>query len=296
MIAVPFTPVTSTALLVAINAADEAAWGSGTTYALDAVVSKNHRRWVSLQAGNINHDPEEPGSLWWTDDGPSNQWAMFDTSVQTGTTRTGGLEFTLATGRVTAVGLMGVTGANTATLTVRDGLGGPLIHTETQTLAASDGTYYGFCFEPLNQVSDVGWYGLPGSANGHITITLSGPGVVSCGLCVFGRQVYVGQAEYGFSFPIEDRGRQYLDRLGNPVSVERGHSKSCTGTVVLTTAEFNRLMAFGAQNVTTPCLWVAAPGMADLAAATVFGRFARLVPAIPGPSHITATLEIAGYR
>lgn len=296
MIAVPFTPVTSTAVLVAINATDEAAWSGATTYALSAVVSKNKRRWVSLQAGNLNHDPEELDSLWWTDDGPSNQWAMFDTSVQTATTRSGGLEFTLATGRATAVGLMGLSGANTATITVRDGLGGAVIYTNTKTLATSGGSYYGFCFEPLQQLQEAVWYSLLGSINSHITITLAGPGTVACGLCVFGRQIDVGNAEYGFSVATEDRGRQYLDRLGNPVTIERGYSKGASGTVHSSRAEYNRLMAFIAANINTPCLWVAAPDQADLVAATVFGRFTRAVPAISEPNRITAAWEIAGYR
>ena len=264
MIAIPFTPVTTTAVLVATNAADETAWASGTTYALGAVVSKNQRRWASLQASNTNHDPEETGSLWWADDGPSNQWALFDTSVQTSTTRTGGLEFTLATGRATAVGLMGVAGATTATITVRDGLGGTIIYTNTKTVAASDGTYYSFCFEELQQVADITWSGLPGSIDGHITITLAGAGTVACGLCVFGKQQWLGDAQYGFSLPIEDRGRQYLDRLGNPVTIERGYSKSCSGTLVASVADYNRMVGWLTANVSIPCLFVAAPDMADL--------------------------------
>jgi hypothetical protein len=61
-------------------------------------------------------------------------------------------------------------------------------------------------------------------------------------------------------------------------------------------AEYNRLMAFIAANINTPCLWVAAPDQADLVAATVFGRFTRAVPAISEPNRITAAWEIAGYR
>jgi len=296
MIAIPFTEVTSTSVLVATNAVDEAAWSGATTYALSAVVSKNKRRWVSLQAANLNHDPEELDSLWWTDDGPSNQWAMFDTSVQTATTHTGGLEFTLATGRVTAVGLMGLTGVQTATITVRDGLGGAVIQTETRTLASSDGTYYSFCFEDLQQMPDVTFTSLLGVASGHITVTLTGSGAVGCGLCVFGKQLSVGKATYGFNVSVENRGRDYLDRLGNPVTIERGYSRNGSGTIEADTVAFGRLIAFFSANVSTPCLWVAAPDVSDLVAATIFGKFARAAVAIQGPTHVTASLEISGNR
>lgn len=293
MIVVP--PITVTqAMLLATNAVDAAAWAVGTTYASGAVVSRNGRNWLSLQASNLGHTPETE-IAWWADNGPSNQMAAFDTSVATATTRTGGLSFTVACGRATAVGFMGLVGQS-ITITVRDGLGGAVIHTETKSLASSDGTFYGWCFEPLQQTSEAAFYGLPGSINGHLTVDIAGSGTTAAGLCVIGKQFEVGKAEYGFGMPIEDRGRHYLDALDNPVNVERGYSKSMTGSVVTERANFNRLMAFFAENIGVPCLWVAAPGQGDLVSATAFGRFVRAVPVIANSQMITASIEISGYR
>ena len=69
-----------------------------------------------------------------------------------------------------------------------------------------------------------------------------------------------------------------------------------SGTVITERANFNRLMAFLADYIGTPCLWVAAPGRGDLVAAIAFGRFVRAVPVIANSQMITASLEIAGNR
>ena len=301
MIAITPITIADTSTLVATTAADEAAWVIGTTYAAGAVVSKDKRKYTSLQDANTGNDPAT-AVLWWSDDGPSNQWAMFDTSVQTDTTVEGtlptdavALTITVAAGRATAVGLMGLVG-QAVELTVRDGLAGNVIYTDTHTLRTSDGSYYSFCFEDFAQQGDATWSGLQGAVDGHITISITGTGTVACGLCVIGKQFDIGNALYGFAMPIEDRGRSYIDSLGNPVSIDRGYSKGCSGTVTTSRANFNRLMRFYADNIATPCLWVAAPDQADLVSATVFGKLARIVPAIPNAVEITASIEISGYR
>ena len=294
MIAVPPIDYTATGVLVSSTAADEAAWAVGTTYALDAVVSKNRVKYTSLQAANLGKDPEtEP--LWWLDSGPSNKWAMFDSSVQTASTVTTNLDVVLKVGRATAVGLMGLIG-QTVTFTMRDGSGGTVIDTYTQTLRSSDGGYYSFCFEDFVQTSDVVATGLFGAADGHLTISITGTGTVACGLCVVGKQTFLGNAEYGFSMNLEDRGRSYLDSLGNPVSIDRGYSKGCSGTLISSTADFNRLMAFCRDHIDVPCLWVATPDISDLVSATVFGKLARVVPALRNHGQVTSSIEISGYR
>lgn len=293
MIVVP--PITiTTALLTSSNAVDAAAWAVGTTYAVDAVVSRNGRNWISLQAGNVGKTPETE-ITWWADNGPSNQMAAFDASVSTATTRTGGLSFTVKCGRITSVGFMGLLGQS-ITITVRDGAGGPVVYAETRTLARSEGTFYGWCFEDFQQTRETSFYGLPGTSNGYLTVDVTGSGTTQVGLCVMGKQFEAGQAESGFGMPLEDRGRHYLDALDNPVNVERGYSKGMSGTIITERANFNRLMAFLSDYIGTPCLWIAAPGRGDLVAATAFGRFVRAVPVIANGQIVTVSLEIAGYR
>jgi hypothetical protein len=296
MIVIPPIDCTAAGVLTASNAVDAAAWAAGTTYAAGVITSRAGRNWLSLQATNLGKTPgAEP--LWWQDDGPINSLAMFDTSVSTATVRTGHLIFTLAPGRYTAIGFMGLIG-NSIKIEIIDGA--TPIYSETRSLAASDGTFFSFCLEDMEQQQETTFHGLPGVPSSHITVTIYGAspttGATACGLCVIGKQFEIGQAEYGFSVPIEDRGRHYLDALGNPVNLERGYSKGVSGAVVTDRVNFNRLNRFFADHVGLPCLWIAAPDQNDLVSATVFGRYVRAVPVIANFSQITAALEIAGYR
>lgn len=291
MIVIP--PIDCTAgALSATNAVDLAAYVAATIYAADATCSYAKRNWISVQAGNSGHTPGlDP--LWWVDTGPINSLAMFDTSVQTATTRTGGLSWTLSVGRFTAIGLMGLAGQS-VTVTVLDGA--TVIFSETRTLASSAGSYYSFCLDTFFQTGETAFYGLPSTTLATVTISISGAGTTSCGLCVIGKQVFIGDAQYGFSVPLEDRGRHYLDALGNPVNVERGYSKGVSGTIVTNRQNFNRLSSFFADHMGEPMLWVATPDQSDLISSTVFGRYVRAVPVISNYNSITAALEIAGYR
>jgi hypothetical protein len=292
MIVIPPYDLTASGVLTATNAVDIAAWVVGTTYAANVSISYANRNWLSVQAANIGHTPgSDP--LWWTDNGPSNTMAMFDSSVQTATTRTGGLSWTLSPGRFTAIGLLGLIGQS-VTVTIMDGA--TQIFTETRTLASSLGTAYSFCFEDFYQTRETNFYGLPSTPSTLVTISITGPGTTACGLCVVGKQLEIGQAEYGFNVPIEDRGRHYLDILGNPVNIERGYTKGVSGTLVTDQINFNRLTNFFADHIGVPCLWIAAPDQNDLVTATAFGRYVRAVPVISGPTHITAALEISGYQ
>ncbi len=294
MIAVPRFDLLASGVLVSTNATNLPAYNAATTYAADATCSYADRNWISVQAGNTGHTPGTD-TLWWVDDGPVNTLAMFDTSVQTATQTTGGLTVILKVGRATVVGLMGLIG-QAVTITVRDGLAGPMIFTDSQTLRVSDGTYYSWCFEDFLQQPDATWTGLPGSIDGHITIEITGTGTTACGLCVAGKQIDIGQAEYGFTTPIENRGRDYLDALGNPVSIERGFSKTASGTLVSPIAAYNRLMKFYADHQGEVCLFVAAPGIKDLVGANILGKLSRVVPVIKDPVQATTAIEISGNR
>jgi hypothetical protein len=239
--------------------------------------------------------PPSTSPTYWTNTGPVNSMAMFDTAVTTSTTAVGGLRFKVSAGRFTSIGFMGIVGT-TITITIREGAGGSTIYTESRLLVSSADNFYGFVFEDLLQTKEAYFYNLPSSPNAEIEVVISGIGTVECGLCVMGNQFYIGQAQYNFSLAVEDRGRHYLDKYNNPVSIERGYSKGIQCNIVSTTKEFNRLVNFFAENIGVLCLWIATPDQSDYISTTTFGRYTRAVPVIVGPSQITAALDIAGNR
>ena len=298
MIAVPPVEVTET-VLVSTTAPDEGAWSMATTYSAGATCSRNHIVWTSLQGANLGNTPES-SPAWWEDSGPSNQWAMFDSSVTTVTSNGGDgspLVVVLDPGkRVTSVVMVGLVGARVR-LQIENAPGGDVIHDSTINLVSSDGTYWSFCFEPFRQESRAVWTGLESSPLMRLTLTIDPLGNdAKCGLCVFGREFRLGDATFGFATPIKSRGRSYLDKLGNPVRVERGHSINMTGTVQSETATYNRVMDFLSEHIDEPMAWVLAPGLGDYRAATIVGAYQEATPAFAGPTMTTWAMDISGYR
>lgn len=295
MIVIPPIDCTAPGALTATNAVDAAAWSAGTAYAADAVISYAKRNWISVQAANIGKTPDsEP--LWWADAGPINSLAMFDTSVSTATARTGHLVFTLAPGRrYSAIGFMGLIGNSIKVEIVE---AGNVIFSETRTLAATDGSYYSFCFEGLQQTGEATFIGLPGPSTSLVTVTIYGAspttGTTACGLCVIGKQFDAGVAQMGAGARFANRGRNYLDAKKNPVNLERGFSKSLFGTLVTPTVNANRLNAWLGTNIGVACLWVAAPGIKDLSSFVSFGIYEQVTVVIADVVNVTTAFEIAG--
>jgi len=298
MIAVPPVEVTDS-VLVSTTAPDEGAWSVATTYSAGATCSRNHIVWTSLQDANLGNTPES-SPAWWEDSGPSNQWAMFDSSVATVTSNGGdGSPLVVVLDpekRITSVVMIGLVGARVR-LQIENAPGGDVIEDITNTLVTSDGTYWGWCFEPFRQEKRAVWTGLKSSPLMRLTLTIDPLGDdAACGLCLFGREFTLGVATYGFSTPIKNRGRYYLDKLGNPKRVERGHSINMSGTVQSDTSTYNRSMDFLAEYIGEPMAWVLAPGLGDYRAATIVGEYQSATPAFAGPTMTTWSMDISGYR
>lgn len=87
-------------------------WNPYTTYAAGAIVSVSdvHRRFKSNAGGNISNDPVTATSSW-TDYGPTNRWAMFDSKISSKTVGASNvLEFRIRPGTVTLATLFGLVG------------------------------------------------------------------------------------------------------------------------------------------------------------------------------------------
>ena len=113
-----------------------ATWASGTTYAAAVRVIYGVGIYESLQASNLNKQPDT-NPLWWTYIGPSNKWAMFDGQVSTATTRSASLTAVFSTGIMDSLAVVGID-AEMVTLTVRDGAGGPIVYQRSASVTGSE--------------------------------------------------------------------------------------------------------------------------------------------------------------
>ncbi len=293
MIVLPPIPVTP-AMLISSTASDESAWLETTTYALEAVVSRNHRKWVSLVADNLGKVPEDE-PLAWRDDGASNQMAAFDQSPSTVTSAAGGLVMTVALGRrFTDLCLLGIKGRS-VTLTLRDGDGGPIFYgPETRSAISVAGSYAAFCFGDLEQLTEMVWSDLPSLNTTHATIEIEATGTAEVALVSFSRSLFIGDAVFGFSNDFVDRSRYYTGSDGNPVTIERGYTKGASGVIEATRDQYNSLIKFSAEYIGVPCIWIVAPGDPSLSGAFTYGRFSSISVGVAGPKRITFRLDISG--
>ncbi|HEY0847393.1 MAG TPA: hypothetical protein VGE12_18635, partial [Noviherbaspirillum sp.] len=122
--------------------ATETAYNAGTTYALGATVvsATNHRKYESLQAGNVGNplpslptlDNPNPATAYWQDVGPTNRWAMFDLLRDTQTVQASPLTVVITPGeRVNSLALMKLE-ADSVTVTVTSG--GSTVYSHTEDL------------------------------------------------------------------------------------------------------------------------------------------------------------------
>ena len=301
--------------LVSSTAVDQPAYNAATTYSLNAEVVFGDLLYQSLTADNIGHQPDI-SPLYWRLLGVPNSMAMFDSSPATmtvgpvdGAGNPLPLVVSVAPGlRCSAAGLLRVVGG-LVTVRVYKSQGGELLHEAQRNLNTTRGTYYSWVFEPTLQTPDVLFWDLSSNNTPYVTMTIdpvSGERV-QVGLCVFGRQVPLGVAEYGFAQGTELRGRSYLDSNNNPVRIDRGYRKTITGTVVVNNdpyaqgtgvpmeASYNRVQSFLESNIGIPMLWALDKNLDDHRSAILYGDYERTTMTIEDKTTSKLSIEINGY-
>jgi hypothetical protein len=275
----------------------EANYSSGTTYTLGAIVSYNAKRYESLQASNTNHQPDI-SPTWWLLLGADNKHAMFDNVVSTSTTATTSLTVVFSPGsNIDTVALIDSKAA-IVTITVRDGLAGPIVYENTAGFSGSTvGNWYEYYFnDPLIERSQVIFYGIPPYVNAHITLvfTNSSGETVSCAQAVFGSLFDIGGTQYGANAGIIDYSRKETDEFGNISFIERPFSKRLSADVYVSNTDLNRVQNLLYSVRAKPSVWIASTDPSYEQALVLFGFFREFTTAISYPSHSMLNIDIEG--
>jgi hypothetical protein len=233
-------------------------WASGTSYSIGdkAVRAETHRIYESLTNSNLGNTPETSPTDW-LDIAPSNQWAMFDDVVGTSTTIASPLTVVIEPGQLGGLALMELVGEQ-AVITLKDATGGTTVYSKTVDL---DGTiitsWYDWFFEDYVQLTDLVLTDLPSNyPNGELTISITGTGDVSCGVCKFGTVLEIGDTMWGATAGIKDYSRKDTDAFGNTVIVERSYAKRNDFKIQMLPADFNKIYRTLASVRATPCVWI----------------------------------------
>lgn len=272
---------------------DYPVWSSVTTYAADALCIKNHRIWRSSQAANTNHDPLTAGPSWWMDIGPTNQQAMFDDVVGTATNAFSALVVVLRPGSVSGVALLELFGQS-VTVEMRDAPAGTLVYSRTEQLDYSTvSSFYDWFFSPYEQKSAVVLTDLPWHfGSGELTVTVTGQGAVSCGVCKFGEVIELGGAEYGASLEIIDYSRKEKDSFGAVSIVERPYAKMINLSVLTNKSDLSRIVRKMAGIRATPSIYIAEESDPALAPLIAYGFYRSFRPVIEYPRYHKCALQI----
>lgn len=272
---------------------DHAAYAAGTTYALGAKVIRTgtHRRYESLQAGNVGNTPET-SPTWWLDLGPTNRWAMFDTVVGTSTTLASPLTVVIHPGAVNAIALLELVGTS-VTVSMTSTAGGGSVYSQTISLVASEvGDYYEYFFAPFAQRTSVVLTDLPPYADGIVTVSLTGS-TVSLGVLSVGLFTDLGGTQYGATAGITDYSLKTTDAFGNTTLTQRSYAKRTSAKLWLDKGDVNRVHRKLADLRATPCVWVGVED-AELEPLTVFGFYKDFQVEVSYPQAALCSLEIEG--
>lgn len=288
----PITLTESALIASSVPESDAPAWDSGTNYALTNVVMSGHRLYICIQHPNTNHPPAS-SPTYWTDQGPTNRWAMLDSDISTATSASSSIELTVKATNPGGLALVNVVGSSIR-IVVRASLGGTIVYDKTTTL---DGTqiadWYQYFFEPYALATEAVFLDLPPYPDAHITITLSGDGTVSAGHLAIGTVYDIGLTQSGVSLGIIDYSRKEVSSAGIVSLTRRRFSKRFSAPVIVPTAQVARVHRTLADLRATPCVWVADSETAD-DQFIVFGFYRDYAIEIAYASHSLCTLEIEG--
>lgn len=281
--------------LISTNATESvSAWASGTTYAVGALALYSNRIWESLQAANTNQQPDI-SPAWWTDVGPSNQRAMFDSQVSTATTRATPLTVTVAPGvGVNSLALLGLD-ATSVTVTVTDGAAGPTVYSRTVSLDDTQIVdWLAYFFEPYDFRSQLVLTDLPMYGGARITASITaGAGTVACGTMTYGNVYELGDSQRGASAGIRDYSKKETDEFGTTTFVVRAFSGRMEAQLLVPQARLNFVHRLLAALRATPCVWIGSD-RSDLQPLTVFGFYRDFNLDIAYPNYSLCRLEIEG--
>lgn len=275
---------------------DHPVWSSGATYAADALVivttSGVHKKYKSLQAGNLNHPPQT-SDTWWVYQGPTNTWALFDGSIGTQTSRAGSFTYTLQLAGI--VDTAAFLNADASSISVQvsvpvDGVVFDRTISMIQTSGITD--WYAYYFEELVKKKNEIVLNLPSVLNPTITITVNNPtGTASLGVLLLGRQKYIGRTQYGASLGITDFSKKEEDPFGGYTVLERAYRNRGSFNVMIENNTVDSLVNMLAGYRATPILYW---GSDEFSTSAIYGFYKDFSIVIQYFNESQCSIELEG--
>ena len=276
---------------------DHSAWSSGTTYALDdyvIVTTPNiHKIYKSKQNSNLNHDPTtDTTATWWSDEGSTNRWKMFNTTIQQQTEKAGGFNVVITPAEITTGLAVVNTDCASITVLVTDPVEGTVFN-QTYSMISDSGitSWYDYFFTPITRDSDLAVLGLPPYAAAVITVTFTDTGTAKCGALVLGTTKTIGDSQYGAAFGIIDYSTKTTDSAGNVTVTAGSYSDTVDVDVVIETPRFATVKKILTDARTVPSVWITEE---NTDGTIIYGYFREFSILMTNPTVSLTTLSIEG--
>jgi hypothetical protein len=278
---------------------DYAEWNVGTTYNEGdrVILTSTHRIYESLLGSNTGNDPTVTSSpTYWIEVGPTNRWAVFDTSVSTSTVQANNITYTLEPG--SAINLLAVLNVNNGTevtVTLNSPSQSPTeVYSKKISLASVplSSTWWNWFFGTKIEQTQAIFDDIPPYTDAVVTIEIVGGSDLSVGVIMLGQQKLFGLGiKYGARVGIQDYSRKETNEFGDTILVQRAFAKRARVDLFLEKFEVDSLQRELSRIRATPVLWILSN---DYESTTLFGFYKNFEILISYPEHADCELEIEG--
>lgn len=270
------------------------AWVSGTSYTALGKVIYQHKIYQRIVTG-AGTTPPDLDQVNWLDDGYTNRYRMFDNTLSSVSSRTGGIEFTLTPNQIiNGIALLNVN-ASTVRVVMNDPVEG-VVYDKTKELRSSSNVndYFSYFFAPLlsENLETAIFLDLPSKPTAMITVYVSsGSGLVEVGEVVYGVQSVVGRTNYGTAIGITSYSRKDTDEFGKVTVVKRKNSKYADYDIDIDNNNLASVQRLFSEIDSVPCVFIGNPDMEEL---VVYGFYKEFKATISFPTVSKCTLRVEG--
>jgi len=267
---------------------DAPAWVSGTTYALgdEVIRTETHRVYVCLSSGVSATAPEDDPSRW-SNDRPTNRWAMFDAQISTKTVSDDDITIVIEPGRVDTVALIGATGVGVSCTARYEG---DVVYDAWQPLDLTERrTWYQYFCGGFNPLPMAIFHHLP-PVPSEITITVDGESP-TVGDVVVGNIYSIGGLRREPKIPWIDYSKTTTDEYGKTIFVPRASAHRFIGDINVSKQRISAVYRQIELAAGTPSLWIASDDP-QYAFMNTFGWCTKFEPSAPYENWFVCDLQL----
>lgn len=313
-------------MLVSSSVAEEdhAEWSSGSSYAPGNKVIRSslHRVYQCIKAVSGANSPESDAASW-VDIGPTNRWAMLDSSVSTKTTGgPSGLSVTIKPGRANGLALLDLVDVKTLSVTCSWSV--PKIAGKKSDVVSSDyaegislttttdfvnglvslrydinliyrnvSGWTSYFTEPYKLKSDV-FIGFASRSDIKVTLNIKSENP-KVGAMMIGNYVELGDVQYGASAGIDDYSVKTTDEFGQTQLVERDYVKRIGYQLTVDNKDIARCFSTLAGLRAKPAVF-SASSKKRFGLFTVHGFVSNFDLTLQFPTHSIVNIEVKGLK